>query len=62
MEEGWWVRWVGRIDWGRAGEKIHIREGEQAEYKKQETSSTDFSQMMDLPVGEARRKAVLEYH
>ena len=53
---------MGRIDWGRAGEKIHIREGEQAEYKKQETSSTDFSQMMDLPVGEASQKAVLEYH
>lgn len=53
---------MGRIDWGRAGEMINIREGEHTEYIKQDTSSTDFSQMMDLPVGEARQKAVLEYH
>ena len=49
-------------DWGRFGEKIHIREGEQAEYKNQDPSSTDFSQMMHLPVGEARQKADFEYH
>lgn len=39
LEGGWWIRWLGRIDWGRAGEMIHIREGEHTEYKKQDTSS-----------------------